>query len=80
MNTYTFREFDYTDKYIYILKNTIFYRGVPDNINKTDIIRDKPIYLAPENIAKMYGKVYKIGCIETLRLLDILDNIRFDYK
>ena len=72
MNTYTFENFDYTDGYIILLPNTIFYRGIPNNIKLDNIIQDTPIYLGPENIAKMYGEqVYKLISIDSIRLIDI---------
>lgn len=87
MGTYRFDNFDYTDGYITLPKNIVFYRGVPSEVKDNDIIRDVPIYLAPEKIAAVYGKkVCKITTDQSIRLLDIrklqcilqvvLDNVR----
>jgi len=72
METYVFDNFDYTDGYIILPKNTVFYRGVPSEIKDKDIIRDVPIYLAPEQIATVYGKkLCKITTQQSIRLFDI---------
>ena len=71
----SFQKFDYCDTDIYIPENTIFYRGVPKHINKNNtnsIIRDLPLYIAPEYIAKHYGpKVIPITNKRPLRLIDV---------
>lgn len=74
MNTYSFDTFDYTDNYISIPQGTLFYRGITNIPNKNipyEIIRDVPIYLGSEIIAKEYGKIYKIASRSSMRLLDL---------
>ena len=73
MNTFTFDNFDYIDSSITFPKDIVFYRGVNDSvISSPNIIRDEyPLYIAPEHIAKEYGKVYKVVTTKPIQLLDI---------
>ena len=71
MQTLDFGRFDYTDSDIEIPENTIFYRGVPKNIPEQNLIRDLPMYLGSEEIAKAYGEqVIQIKTTQKLRLID----------
>lgn len=71
MQTLDFGKFDYTDSDIEIPENTIFYRGVPKNIPEQNLIRDLPMYLGSEPIAKAYGEqVIQIKTTRKLRLID----------
>jgi hypothetical protein len=74
MNTYSFENFNYTDGYIYLPKNTIFYRGVDKNVS--ELIRDIPIYLGPKYIAKLYSggvkeNIKTIATFSSIRLFDL---------
>jgi hypothetical protein len=68
MTTYLYANFDYIDTFLDIPANTVFYRGVPEGV---EIIRNYPMYLAPEHIAKMYGKCIALYNNKSLKLVDI---------
>lgn len=69
MTTYDFKNFSYCDVDIIIPEDTYFCRGI--DVITTEIIRDMPIYIGPEYIAKEYGKVYYLKTKSTLKLIDI---------
>ena len=72
MTTYSFDDFDYVDRFVILPANTVLYRGVPDNV--TEVLQNYPIYLAPEEIAKLYGKL-KIKLIDIRKMIGILKYI-----
>lgn len=68
-HTYTFSSFDYVDDFVYIPGNSIFYRGVPEG---SQVVRDIPIYLASEDVARRYaGRVAKVHIPHRLKLIDL---------
>lgn len=79
MYTYNFENFAYVDKPIVIPENALFYRGISNatNITNLDVLRkDIPIYLGSYNIAKAYSfderdALYIIKFKKDLKLLDI---------
>lgn len=71
MSTFDFKSFDFIDSWIHLPYNTILYRGIETSIPKTKVLRDYPMYLAPEYIAKFYGNVYKLKCKMPIKLMDI---------
>lgn len=73
MNTFNFDYFDYIDTDITFPKDIVFYRGVDELVSSSpNIIRDEyPLYIAPEHIAKEYGKIYKVVTTKPIHLLDI---------
>lgn len=71
MKTYVFDRFDYVDDFVHLPQGTILYRGIQDNIPESGVLRDMPMYLAPESIARVYGKVYALETIKGVRLLDL---------
>ena len=80
MYTYNFEKFNYTDNYIYLPKNTLFYRGIDKNTS--EVIRDMPIYLGPKKIAELYcggvkENIKTIASISSLRLLDLRKIMNF---
>ena len=71
MKTYSFASFNYIDADITIGANTIFYRGIDQQIPNENVIRPNvPMFLGPIEIAKEYGNVYKIKTTRSLKLLD----------
>ena len=69
MSTYDFKNFSYCDVDIIIPEDTYFCRGI--DVSTTEIIRDMPIYIGPEYVAKEYGKVYYLKAKTDLKLIDI---------
>ena len=69
MSTYDFKNFSYCDVDIIIPEDTYFCRGI--DVSTTEIIRDMPIYIGPEYVAKEYGKVYYLKAKMDLKLIDI---------
>jgi hypothetical protein len=73
--TFDMSNFDYTDDFIILQPETVFYRGIKNckknKLKESEIIRDKPMYLGSKEIAKMYGDVYCLCTSTSLRLLDL---------
>lgn len=68
--TFTFENFPYVDGTITVPPRTVFYRGI-DHTPET-IIRDKPLFLSTNAVAKSYGNVYTIvNPKKTLVLVDL---------
>ena len=69
--TFTFDEFDYTEEEIIIPPDTIFYRGIPTFVTKSNILQNKPLYISTKKIASQYGgQVALIKTTQQLRLID----------
>lgn len=69
MTTFTFDNFNYIDTDITFPKDIVFFRGIVGHVN---VIREEfPLYIAPENIAKDYGQVYKLVTTKPIKLIDI---------
>lgn len=74
--TYEFDRFDYTDDFVYLAKNTVFYRGMPSSVTPTPstILRDVPLYMSTYKVAGRYagpnGHVVSLKLKRGIRLLD----------
>ena len=69
--TFSFDKYDYTDEDIILPSNTVFYRGVPSNVDKTNIVRNRPMYVATKETAQHYGEqVVALRATRNLRLID----------
>ena len=73
MQTFNISEFDYTDNFIYLQTDTVFYRGIKSDkkLSETEILRDRPMYVSSKDIAALYGKIYILKTKTSLRLLDL---------
>lgn len=72
MKTYEFDEFPYVDSFITLPTNTVMFRGIAEkSMTRDKIMRDYPMYLAPLEIAKMYGEPRCLRCITPVKLIDI---------
>lgn len=71
MITYDFGNFPYVDSFVEIPTGTVFYRGVPEGMSDKDILRDYPMYLAPREIAKLYGNIKCLQSTASLKLIDV---------
>jgi hypothetical protein len=69
--TFTFDQFDYTEEDIIIPPDTVFYRGIPTHITKSNILRNKPLYISTKEIASQYGE--QVALIKTTQQLKLID-------
>ena len=69
--TFTFDQYDYTEEDIIIPPDTVFYRGIPTHITKSNILRNTPLYISTKEIASQYGE--QVALVKTTQHLRLID-------